>query len=97
MIYFCAVVIIHNATKVVIYFKTNMANTIILNLELPPTLPHGWKKQVAEALGIHKNTVTNALRDGKGDTYERIMKAAKEKYGKPIKPKGNEETTNHPV
>ena len=77
----------HNATKVVIYFKTNMVNTIILNLELPPTLPHGWKKQVAIALGIHKNTVTNALQAGKGDTYERIMTTAKAKYGKPINQK----------
>jgi hypothetical protein len=59
-------------------------DTKIINLELPQVLPHGWKKGVASVLGIHVNTVTNALRDGKGDTYERIMKTAKEKYGKPI-------------
>ena len=61
-----------------------MANTIILKLELPPTLPHGWKGDVAETLSVHKNTITNALKAGKGETYERIMKCAKEKYGKPI-------------
>jgi len=63
----------------------NMANTIILNLELPSNLPHGWKKEVAKALQIHKNTVTNVLKKGKGPTYERIMTTAKAKYGKPIK------------
>ena len=68
-------------------------NTLILNLELPPNLPHGWKSEVANALKIHKNTVTNALKEGKGVTYERIMKAAKEKYGKPINPKSDEEIT----
>lgn len=70
-----------------------MANTIYLNLELPPNLPHGWKSEVAKTLEIHKNTVTNALKEGKGVTYERIMKAAKEKYGKQIKTKSDEETT----
>jgi hypothetical protein len=62
-----------------------MANTIILNLELPPNLPHGWKSEVAKSLKIHKNTVTNVLKKGKGATYERIMTTAKAKYGKPIK------------
>ena len=84
MIYFCAVVSFHNATKVVNFLYTNTMNTKIINLELPPILPHGWKTEVAMLLGIHVNTVTNALKDGKGDTYERIMKCAKEKYGKPI-------------
>ena len=59
-----------------------MENKLMLNLELPPVLPHGWKKEVAGLLGIHANTVTNALEKGKGDTYERIMLAAKNKYGK---------------
>jgi len=59
-------------------------NTKIINLEMPQILPHGWKKEVAALLGIHVNTVTNALHDGKGITYDRIMKCAKEKYGKPI-------------
>jgi len=93
MIYFCAVVIIHNGTKIVIILKHDMANTIILNLELPTNLPHGWKKEVAGVLKIHKNTVTNALKEGHGDTYNRIMKAAKEKYGKPINPQSDEEKT----
>lgn len=57
-------------------------NTKIIHLEMPQVLPHGWKQEVATTLGIHPNTVTNALKDGKGDTYDRIMKTAKEKYGK---------------
>jgi len=67
------------------FITTNMANTIILNLELPPTLPHGWKGKVAKALSVHKNTVTNALKAGNGDTYNRIMTTAKQMYGTPIK------------
>lgn len=59
-------------------------NTKIIHLEMPEVLPHGWKKEVAGLLGIHVNTVTNALHDGKGDTYNRIMKCAKEKYGRPV-------------
>jgi len=58
--------------------------TKTLHLELPPVLPHGWKTEVSTLLNIHPNTVTNALKAGEGDTYERIMKTAKEKYGKPI-------------
>ena len=61
-----------------------MTKTIILKIELPLLLPHGWKKDVAKMLGIHINTVTNALKEGKGVTYDRIMQAAKNKYGKPI-------------
>lgn len=53
-------------------------------MQLPPILPHGWKKKVAEVLGIHYNTVTNALREGTGETYNRIIKTATEKYGTPI-------------
>lgn len=35
--------------------------------ELPPVLPHGWKKEVALTLGIHPNTISRgALRSGKG-------------------------------
>lgn len=59
-------------------------NTKIINLEMPQVLPHGWKKEVATTLGIHINTVTNALHDGKGYNYDRIMKTAKEKYGNPV-------------
>jgi len=59
-----------------------MNTTQTLHLEMPPVLPHGWKKEVATLLGVHPNTVKNALNDGRGDTYERVMKCAKEKYGK---------------
>lgn len=62
-----------------------MANTLTLQLELPHVLPHGWKGEVAKRLGIHHNTVTNNLKKGSGKEYDRIMKCAKELYGKPIK------------
>lgn len=64
--------------------KYKTMTTEIIKNEMPPILPHGWKTEVAKLLGIHVNTVTNALRDGSGDTYDRIMKTAKEKYGKPV-------------
>lgn len=56
--------------------------TQTLQLEMPAVLPHGWKKEVAKLLGVHPNTVKNALIAGSGDTYEKVMKCAKEKYGK---------------
>lgn len=65
-------------------YKYKTMGTQIIETEMPLVLPHGWKSEVAKLLDIHPNTVTNALRDGSGDTYERIMKTAKEKYGKPI-------------
>lgn len=49
--------------------------------QLPPFLPHGWKKEVARALGVHPNTIRNALSAGKGPTYEKIVKTAAIKYG----------------
>jgi hypothetical protein len=44
--------------------------------------PHGWKREAAEALGVHINTVTRALKKGKGKTYMQILHVAKEKYSK---------------
>lgn len=68
--------------------------TTKINLELPPTLPHGWKTKVAETLTIHPNTVKEALkRGGEDPTYLRIMQTAKNMYGKPIKPQEDEEKT----
>lgn len=59
-----------------------MAKTIIIKkMRLPDVLPHGWKKEVAGILGIHINTVTNALKGGKGYTYDRIIQVAIEKWG----------------
>ncbi|HCO68065.1 MAG TPA: hypothetical protein DIT04_09980 [Dysgonomonas sp.] len=59
-----------------------MRKTIIVKkTTLPPFLPHGWKKKTAEVLGIHPNTVKNALHAGKGETFERIKKVALELYG----------------
>lgn len=59
-----------------------MAKTIFVKAtRLPDFLPHGWKKEVASILGIHVNTVTNALKAGSGITYEKIKKVAIEKWG----------------
>lgn len=49
--------------------------------ELPPVLPHGWKKEVAMVLGVHPNTISRALHSGKGITYMKIIKTAAAKYG----------------
>lgn len=59
-----------------------MATQIIKNATLPAILPHGWKKEIAKVLGVHQNTITNNLRKGSGCFYDRIVKAATEKYGK---------------
>ncbi|MDU1891183.1 MAG: hypothetical protein E6767_10860 [Dysgonomonas sp.] len=59
-----------------------MEKTIIVEkTKLPDFLPHGWKKQVSIVLGIHVNTVTNALKAGRGTTYERIKQTAIMKWG----------------
>ncbi|MDX9747442.1 MAG: hypothetical protein RBT57_02975 [Paludibacter sp.] len=55
------------------------------NMKMPPVLPHGWKKSVAATLGIHINTITNSLKRGEGEMYNRILKTALEKYGIPTK------------
>lgn len=55
--------------------------TIIKKTGLPDFLPHGWKKEVAVTLGIHINTVTNALKAGRGINYERIKCVAINKWG----------------
>jgi len=54
---------------------------IVQKTKLPDFLPHGWKKEVSVLLGIHVNTVTNALKSGKGNTYERIKQVAIIKWG----------------
>lgn len=59
-----------------------MSMEILKDLELSPNMPHGWKKGVAEALGVHQNTVTKHLKRGNGGTYDRIMQTALMKYGK---------------
>ncbi|MFV0313460.1 MAG: hypothetical protein ACK5KN_17690 [Dysgonomonas sp.] len=59
-----------------------MTKTVIVKkTTLPDFLPHGWKKEVARVLEIHPNTVKNAIRAGKGGTFERIKKVAIEKWG----------------
>lgn len=59
-----------------------MKTVIVKKTSLPDFLPHGWKTQVARALGKHPNTIQKALKKGRGETYERIKKVAIEKWGK---------------
>jgi plasmid maintenance system antidote protein VapI len=58
-----------------------MSTQIIKKTQLPDFLPHGWKKEVAKALGVHPNTIKNNLQAKKGILYDRIVKTATEKYG----------------
>jgi hypothetical protein len=51
------------------------------NEELP-VLPHGWKTEIAAMIGVHRNSVTRALRYRTGTTYRRVVHAVREKYGK---------------
>lgn len=55
--------------------------TIVQKTELPDFLPHGWKKEVSLILGVHVNTITNALKARRGETYEKIKKVAIVKWG----------------
>lgn len=52
--------------------------------QTPLVFPQGWKKATAEAIGVHINTITNNLKKGKGETYNRIIYTAKQIYGIPI-------------
>ena len=54
---------------------------VVKKAGLPDFLPHGWKTEVAEVLGVHRNTITNALKAGRGETYNRVVKIAIEKWG----------------
>lgn len=49
--------------------------------KLPTFLPHGWKTEVANILGVHPITVARSIKRGKGDMYRRIVKIAASKYG----------------
>lgn len=71
------------AIKVGIFFKgNNMETKFLTKPVLPAFLPHGWKKDVALTLGIHPDTVKRNLKAGKGDMYDKIVRAAAAKYGK---------------
>ncbi len=60
-------------------------NTYTYKHEMPELLPHGWKQVVARELGMHRNTIANALRRGEGEAYNRIMACARMRYGKVIR------------
>lgn len=58
-----------------------MSTKFIQTPELPQFLPHGWKKEVAKAIGVHPNTVMRNLKAGKGLVYDKIVRTAAMKYG----------------
>jgi DNA-binding transcriptional regulator YhcF (GntR family) len=56
--------------------------TIKTEYELPSVLPFGWITSVAKTLGIHRNTVRNAIKEGESHPlYKTIMETAKQKFG----------------
>ncbi|MEA5128818.1 MAG: hypothetical protein VB074_11580 [Proteiniphilum sp.] len=58
-----------------------METKFLTSPELPKFLPHGWKKEIAKVLDIHPITVKRSLEKGRGQMYDRIVKAAAAKYG----------------
>ena len=60
--------------------------------KLPRILPHGWKSEVAKALGIHPITVRRNIKIGYGKMFEKIVKTATEKYGITSENKKNHES-----
>lgn len=58
-----------------------MSTVIVKKTELPKFLPHGWKKEAAKALGVHPNTIRNAILAGRGEMFEKVKKVAIEKWG----------------
>ena len=55
---------------------------ILKQPKLPQFLPFGWITEIADVLGVHRNTVNRHLKKGSGVMYDRIVKAAANKYGK---------------
>ncbi len=49
--------------------------------ELPAFLPHGWKKAVAERIGVHQLSMSRILRNKKSPNYKKAVKVAYELYG----------------
>lgn len=58
-----------------------METKFLTTPKLPQFLPHGWKKEVAKAIGVHQNTIHRNLKRGKGEVYHKIVMAAAAKYG----------------
>lgn len=57
-----------------------METKILTNPKLPQFLPHGWKKEVAAAIGVHPSTIHRNLMRGKGEVYNKIVRVAAAKY-----------------
>ncbi len=78
----CIVVDINHGIKVYNFLiNNNMSTKFMTKPALPTFLPHGWKKEVAHALGVHPNTVARNVKRGHGEVYERIVLTAAAKYG----------------
>lgn len=58
--------------------------TQVIQQVLPPTIPQGWKKKVAVAMGVHPQTVSRALGAGKGPMYMKVIETAVKMYGKVV-------------
>ena len=56
--------------------------TVKVKKELPEFLPQGWKKAVAERIGIHPFSMSRILRRRQGLLYLKIIETAKSLYGK---------------
>ncbi len=58
-----------------------MKTVIVKNETLPTFLPQGWKKAVAERIGVNPASMSRILKNEKSPTYAKIVKVAKELYG----------------
>lgn len=55
-----------------------MKTQILEKAVLPVRIPHGLINPVALRLGIHRNTVKNRMKVGKGALYDQIVHTASE-------------------
>ncbi len=58
-----------------------MEKEVKKNGELPVFLPHGWKKAVAERIGVHPLSMSRILKNEKLPNYKKALKVAQELYG----------------
>ena len=58
-----------------------MKTIIVKNENLPMFLPQGWKKAVAERIGVNRASMCRILRNKKSPNYAKVVKVARELYG----------------
>ena len=65
------------------FLELSTVKTVVIEKKesLPDFLPHGWKKAVAERIGVHQLSMSRILRNPKSPNYARVIKVAKELYG----------------